>query len=101
MIELLKNIDTKLFLFFNGNHTPFIDTVMSIAGNKFTWIPLYLLLLFFVWRRKREKLWLVILSVVILITLSDQISVHLFKETFQRYRPCHNLFLQDKIHLIN
>ena len=101
MIELLKNIDTKFFLFFNENHTPFMDTVMSIAENKFTWIPLYLLLLLFVWRKKREKLWLVVLSVVILITLSDQISVHLFKETFQRYRPCHNLFLQDKIHLIN
>jgi len=101
MIELLKNIDIRLFLFFNGNHTPFMDSVMGIAGNKFTWIPLYLLLLFFVWRKARTNLWLVVLSVAILITLSDQISVHLFKDVFQRYRPCHNLFLQDKIHLIN
>ncbi len=101
MIELLKNIDTQLFLFFNGNHTPFMDTVMSFASNKFTWIPLYLLILFFVWRKKKQKLWLVVLSVAVLITLSDQISVQLFKETFQRYRPCHNLLLQDKIHLIN
>ncbi len=101
MIELLKSIDTKLFLFFNGNHTPFMDKIMWWTGYKFTWIPLYILLLYFVWRKKEEKMWLVVLSVAILITLSDQISVHLFKETFQRYRPCHNLLLQDKIHLIN
>ena len=101
MIELLKNIDTRLFLFFNGNHTPFMDSVMGIAGDKFTWIPLYALLLFFVWRKTKSKMWLVVLSVAILITFSDQISVHLFKEIFQRNRPCHNLLLQGRIHLLN
>src|ERR1035437_5594932 len=101
MIELLKNIDTRLFLFFNGNHTFIMDSVMNIAGNKFTWIPLYALLLFFVWKKTQSKMWLVVLSVAILITFSDQISVHLFKETFQRYRPCHNLLLQGKVHLLN
>ena len=46
-------------------------------------------------------MWMVVLSVAILITLSDQVSVHLFKETFQRYRPCHNLDLQGKVQLID
>ncbi|MEK6616129.1 MAG: phosphatase PAP2 family protein [Bacteroidota bacterium] len=101
MIELLKNIDTRLFLFFNGNHTEFMDSVMMAVAYKFTWIPLYALLLFFVWRKTKSNMWLVVLSVAILITFSDQISVHLFKETFQRYRPCHNLLLKDKIHLLN
>ncbi|MBI3501681.1 MAG: phosphatase PAP2 family protein [Bacteroidetes bacterium] len=101
MIDFLKSVDTRLFLLFNGHHTPFMDKVMSLAGGKLTWIPLYILLLFFVWRKKQEKMWLVVLSVAILITFSDQISVHLFKETFQRYRPCHNLLLQGKVQLIN
>ena len=74
---------------------------MEGVTNKFTWIPLYLLLLFFVWRKSKNKMWIVMLSVAILITLSDQISVHLFKEIFQRYRPCHNLFLKDKVNLIH
>jgi undecaprenyl-diphosphatase len=78
-----------------------MDSVMMAAANKFTWIPLYALLLFLVWRKTKSKMWLVVLSVAILITFSDQISVHLFKETFQRYRPCHNLLLKDKIHLLN
>ena len=101
MIDLLKNIDTRLFLFFNGHHTLFMDKVMWYAGYKLTWIPLYILLLIFVWKKKQEKMWLVVLSVAILITLSDQISVHLFKETFQRYRPCHNELIKDKVQLIN
>ena len=125
MIELLKAIDTKLFLFFNGNHTAFMDSVMSAVTDKYTWIPFYFILLFFVWRRTKitekrnstintkdailnskssilnSNILLVLLSVAILITLSDQISVHLFKETFQRYRPCHNLLLKDKVHVLD
>ena len=101
MIELLKNIDTHLFLFFNEHHTPFMDKLMWWTGNKFTWIPLYILFLIFVWRKKQEKMWLVVLSVAILITFSDQISVHLFKDVFQRYRPCHNLLIMDKVQLID
>ena len=101
MINFLKYIDTWLFLFINGHHTPFMDSVMGAVTSKYTWIPFYLLLLFFVWKRSKSTMWLVVLSVAILITFSDQISVHLFKEVFQRYRPCHNLLLQDKIHLLN
>ena len=78
-----------------------MDSVMSAATNKFTWIPLYLLLLFFAWKRSGKNLWLVVLSVAVLITFSDQISVHLFKDVFQRYRPCHNLLLKDKVQLLN
>ena len=40
-----------------------------------------------------------ILAAVLAIVLSDQISVHAFKEVFLRYRPCHNLVLQSQVHL--
>ena len=78
-----------------------MDSLMGAASYKYTWIPFYLVLLFFVWKRSKRNMWLVVLSVAILITLSDQISVHLFKEVFQRYRPCHNLLLQGKVQLID
>ena len=45
-------------------------------------------------------MWLVVLSVAILITFSDQASV-LVKESVGRYRPCHNELLKDKVQLIN
>lgn len=101
MIEFLEYIDTRLFLFFNGHHTPFMDSVMGAITNKYTWIPFYLILLFFVWKKAKSRMWLVVLSVAIMITVSDQVSVHLFKETFQRYRPSHNLLLQEQVQLID
>jgi len=101
MIELLKTIDTQLFFFFNRNHSEFMDGVMSAVTSKYTWVPFYIILLFFAWRKTKRNVWLVIVSVAVLITLSDQVSVHLFKEIFQRYRPCHNLLLKDKVHVLD
>ena len=99
LIEREAEIDCTLF--FNGNHSEFMDSVMSVVTDKYTWIPFYLILLFFVWKKTKRNMWLVVLSVAILIVLSDQFSVHLFKETFQRYRPCHNLLLKDKVHILD
>ena len=37
---------------------------------------------------------------IVLVVLTDQISVELFKENFKRYRPCHNLNIKHLIHLV-
>ena len=99
LIDSIKNLDTELFLFLNSKHNSFFDSVMFWSSHRFFWIPLYLFFLFLVWKHFGKKVWLIILSVGILIILSDQISVHAFKNVFQRYRPCHNLSLVEKIHL--
>lgn len=67
---------------------------------KYTWIPLYILLLFLVWKKFAKKTFLVVISIAVLILLSDQISVHFFKNVFERWRPCHNLLLKEKVHLV-
>ena len=41
------------------------------------------------------------LGVAVLITMSDQASVHLFKETIQRLRPCHQDHIATLVHLVN
>ena len=99
MIETLKNWDTQLFLFLNGMHNAFFDTVMFWASNRFVWIPLYAFFLFLVIRHFKAKTWLVVLATALVILFSDQISVHAFKYVFLRYRPCHNLVLQSQVHL--
>jgi undecaprenyl-diphosphatase len=45
-------------------------------------------------------LW-ILLGVGILIGLADQSSVQIFKEGFERYRPCHNLEIQELVHIVN
>ena len=101
MIEWLKHIDTELFLWLNGKHNDFFDFVMYWATQKYTWIPFYVLILYFIRRKFHRRTWLVLTLVPVLIFLSDQISVFWFKEVFQRYRPCHNLLIQNQVHLID
>lgn len=42
-----------------------------------------------------------IIAVIVLIFLSDKISVYWFKEVFMRYRPCHNNDIAHLIHLVD
>ena len=101
MIEFIEHIDTQIFLFFNSIHNSFWDQVVWYYSNKYTWIPFYGILIFYlIWKYKLKGLYTVI-ALIILITLIDQLSVHLFKNVFQRYRPCHNIDLQNIVHIVN
>ena len=100
MIDYLKDIDTQIFLYLNGKHNQFWDVAMYWITNRFFWTPLYILLLLLVVQQFKKKTWLVVLSIVLLITLSDQGS-GLIKRSVERYRPCYNLSIGQQVHLID
>lgn len=100
MIESLKFFDTELLLAINGCHNVFFDWVMVFASAKFSWMPLYLILLYFLIREYRWKTLLVLAFVAVMILISDQLSVHAFKNAFMRLRPCHNPEITDRIRLV-
>lgn len=93
--------DQWLFLFLNGLHHPMLDGLMKAISDRWIWIPFYLILLYFVIRKYRIKSIYVLISIGILLTLTDQFSVHLFKNTVQRLRPCHEPQLQNLVHLVD
>jgi undecaprenyl-diphosphatase len=101
MIEWLNSIDTQVFLALNGLHNRFFDFIMFWASNRFIWIPFYLFLAYLIYREMGRKTWLIIVFAGILIALSDQTSVHLFKQVFHRLRPCHEPSLDGLVHLVN
>lgn len=101
MIDAILEIDKELFLLINGFHNSFMDFIMFWLSEKFIWIPLYLFLVFLIYRQYKIKTLIILLFTLILITLSDQISVHLFKNVFQRLRPCHNEEIKDLVHIVN
>jgi undecaprenyl-diphosphatase len=72
---------------------------MFWASHRFVWIPLYAFLFYLVYKHFGKKTWLVVIAAGLTILLSDQISVHAFKNVFLRYRPCHNLLIQSQVHL--
>lgn len=98
-MEWLEAIDRNLVFAINSLHTPWLDELMWIVSGKIIWIPFYLLLLF--WAYKRYGVWktgLFLVSVVLAIALADLISVHAFKNVFERYRPSHHADLTDRLH---
>ena len=98
-MESLQQIDSSIFLYFNGMHASWTDVLFYYISNRFVWIPLYLLLAFFLFRRYRKRAWIVVAAVVISVFLSDQ-SCNLIKRTVQRPRPSHNIELVDQVHLV-
>ncbi len=100
MLETLNHLDTQLFLFLNGIHSPFWDNVMWWISGKKEWIPLYLILLAALIYRFKRKTLVILIFVALAITLSDQLAVRLFKDVFHRLRPCHNPDIQSMVHIL-
>ncbi len=89
MLEKLIQIDIDLFIYLNGKNSVYADLLMYWISDKWVWIPLYLYFLYLLFKYYGWKgLGAFILGVASLIALSDMLSVHLFKNNFQRLRPC-------------
>ncbi|MFT6165553.1 MAG: undecaprenyl-diphosphatase [Vicingaceae bacterium] len=101
MVEILEHWDRVLFLFLNGFHSESLDFVMWHASGKLQWVPLYLFLLFLLTKKYGRSIWVILVATAVAVTLADQFSVKLFKEVFERWRPCHNLDLKEMVHLVN
>lgn len=98
MIESLESFDRSIIIFFNGQHSSLLDQVMwFLSGPWLVFILLPFLYFIFQSYTKVQITW-ILLSIVLTIVLTDQLSVHAFKEVFQRYRPSHNLLIMDQLH---
>ena len=98
MIESLESFDRSIIIFFNGQHSSLLDQVMwFLSGPWLVFILLPFLYFIFQSYTKVQITW-ILLSIVLTIVLTDQLSVHAFKEIFQRYRPSHNLLIMDQLH---
>lgn len=99
MIDFFESIDRSIVLVINSLNTPFLDELMWIVSAKITWIPFYLLLIFLFARKNNvKKTFFFLIAAVFVVALADQLSVHLFKNLFQRYRPSHNNILTNQLH---
>jgi undecaprenyl-diphosphatase len=93
----LLNLDTYFFRLINQGGTPFWDPIFLLASNKWAWIPLYAFLVFLIFKKKKQSGFIALLFITLIIVISDQGSVHLFKNVYQRLRPCHFL---DNVRLV-
>lgn len=101
MIDYLIAIDKQLFLFLNGLHSPFWDAVMVFVSGKLTWLPLYLVIVFFMFKKAGKEAFWWLLGIAFVVLMADQVSVHAFKYVFLRLRPCHDPSISNAVHLVN
>jgi len=101
MLEKILELDTSLFLFLNSLHSPIFDKIMWHISGKFEWIPLYLTIIFFIFKKFKLKGFVPLIFLILAISISDLISVNLFKDVFQRLRPSQTPELSNIIHLVN
>jgi undecaprenyl-diphosphatase len=89
MLEVLKHIDEKIFLFIN--HTlanSFFDFIFPIITNGTNWIvPGVLVAAWFLYRERKKAFYILMLS-VLTVSLSDILTVRVIKPLVARERPC-------------
>jgi undecaprenyl-diphosphatase len=96
-LQNILEIDKELFLFLNSLHNSFWDTIMLMVTRKETWIPFFVIILFFIIKNYRSKALLVIIFLAFTILVSDQLSV-LLKDNIQRFRPVHDPVIGPLVH---
>ncbi len=74
---------------------------MYWMSDKFIWIPFYIFLIYLVIKKYKVRTIDVMISVAVLITISDMTSVYCFKEVFHRLRPCQDAEIKPFVHLVN
>lgn len=100
MIEYLISLDKELFFSINqGWSHPFLDWLMPILRNPYTWAPLYLFIIIFCIRTYKMRGAYVILALLINFGISDMVSSQVVKKSFQRVRPCNDLEMKEDVQL--
>lgn len=100
MPSLLK-LDQALFLWLNSLHTNWLDPWMFAVSGTLIWLPLYFYWLFLAFRRLQRRIWWFVLTLVMLISLSDGLTSHFMKPYFQRLRPSHNETIRASVHTVH
>ncbi|GAB1309449.1 phosphatase PAP2 family protein [Urechidicola sp. KH5] len=100
MLDRIIEIDTQLLIFINNLGTEQWDGFWLFMSAKWASIPLYCIVLYFMFKHLgTKKALFALLFIGILIAMSDQTS-NLFKYGFERLRPCHNESIKDLIRLV-
>lgn len=87
MFETIIQKDKELLVFLNNLGSEQWDPFWLAITNQFNWAPLFLLILFIIFKTfgwKRGGI--MVLSLIILVTISDQLTVFI-KDHTQRLRP--------------
>lgn len=100
MIDQIIQLDTDVFLYLNSLGTKTWDPFWMAYTAKFNWIPFYALLLYLMLKQMQLKAVLIsLVTIALMVLFTDQVT-NLFKDGFQRLRPCHMAELIDEMRIV-
>ncbi len=102
-LDSLVRFDSDLLLAINGVHSRFFDFFMPVCTDKLVWIPLYLSLLYVLFRNMSFKTAMFCLVCIVLAAgLADVVSSKALRFAVMRLRPS-NLEneLHDLVHIVD
>ena len=100
MLEKILSLDTELFVYLNGLGSETYDGFWLMITKQINWIPLFLLILYLIYKKLGTKQTLyLLLFVAVLLVFTDQ-TTNLFKNGFKRLRPCNNPEINSFIRIV-
>ncbi|MGG7033752.1 MAG: phosphatase PAP2 family protein [Flavobacterium sp.] len=100
MLDKLIALDKSLFVYLNGLGSETFDSFWLLITKQTSWIPLFLLLAYIIYRKMGLKQTVILLLfVAALVTITDQ-TANLFKHGFARLRPCNDSEINSLIRIV-
>lgn len=101
-LEGIIEADKSLLLDLNSSSSLFWDGFFWYVTKAQTWIPLYLVLLYLLFKNNKWTRFLTVLvSIGIVILLADQLASGICKPYFARFRPTHDVEISQWVATVN
>jgi undecaprenyl-diphosphatase len=97
MLEKIISLDKQILVFLNSLGSETFDPLWLLITKQANWTPLFLVLLYLVYKKLGAKQTLILVVFVALLLTVNNTITELFKATFQRLRPCNDPEIKDII----
>lgn len=98
VIQTISGWDKSAFLYLNSSHNSLMDYVMTLFTLTPTWLMFYGAILYIIVRKYGRKSLPIIISLALVILLSDQVS-GLIKHSVMRLRPSNDPAMAPMTHV--
>jgi undecaprenyl-diphosphatase len=97
LLKWLDQIDKVLVVLIQHDSDQSLwDKIMPVLRDPYTWIPLYLFMLYYVVRKDKQKAWLFIGLSILTFAITDSLTTQILKPLFGRLRP----FCDPELHSV-
>ena len=101
MLEHIENIDREITIIINNLSHDYLNYIMIFLSNKYVWIPLYIYLIFLLWKYDKKNFTINIVICSGSVIVADFITSSIMKPYFERLRPCQDNSMLDLINIVS